>query len=471
MLPLMLRFLLLLPSAGLVLASALILLALPAAAEKRVALVIGNSAYQYAPQLENPKNDATDMSAKLKSMGFEVTQGTDLNLENLRSTVREFVNTVDGADLALFFYAGHGFQVNGINYMAPVDVQLRGYDDLEFETLSIDVVLGAMERNAKVNLIFLDACRDNPLAATLARSMGTRSTSVGRGLARLGSGVGTLIAFSTQPGNVALDGKGRNSPFTAALLKHLGTPGQGVTQDLILVRQEVLASTDGKQVPWDNSSLTGDVVLVPAAHSSDVQQPISQPVTNNPDTAALDLAYWDSIKNEKSASYYQAYLNRFPGGAFADIARLRITALSPAEATKDEKVASQRTASIATDEATDGVSCPQGQRLDDRGQCQPAALGLAVFDGAWELTRTASNAKTCQWKELSESITISNGQIHSNTYSGSVTKNGRINIKLTFFYKGKAEYNKFDGRITNGKGAGKFFHVGGACKGTFTLSR
>ncbi len=150
-------------------------------AEKRVALVIGNSAYQHAPQLTNPQNDASDMASKLTGLGFVVVTGHDLDLAGMRRSIREFVGKVEGADVALFFYAGHGLQVNGANYMIPVDAQLRSNNDLDFEALPIELVLSAMERNAKVNLVFLDACRDNPLAVTLARSLGTRSMVVGRG--------------------------------------------------------------------------------------------------------------------------------------------------------------------------------------------------------------------------------------------------------------------------------------------------
>ena len=181
-------------------------------AEKRVALVIGNSAYQHAPQLANPQNDASDMASKLTGLGFVVVTGRDLELTGMRRAIRDFVGKVEGADVALFFYAGHGLQVNGGNYIIPIDAQLKSNNDLDFEALPIELVLSAMERNARVNLVFLDACRDNPLAATLARSLGTRSMVVGRGLAKLDTGVGSLIAFATQPGNVALDGVGRNFP-------------------------------------------------------------------------------------------------------------------------------------------------------------------------------------------------------------------------------------------------------------------
>jgi len=239
------------------------MLPITAVAEKGVALVIGNAAYKNVPPLANPKNDAADMAVKLRGFGLEVIHGEDLDLASMRTKVREFIASLEGADLAVFFYAGHGLQVEGVNYLAPVDARLKRQDDLEFEAMPMGLVFSAMERNAKVNLIFLDACRDNPLATNLASSMGTRSAAVGRGLAEIGPGVGSLIAFATQPGNFALDGTARNSPYTTALLKHLGTPGQGVTDDLILVRRDVLEATNGMQVPWDNSSLTGRVVLVP----------------------------------------------------------------------------------------------------------------------------------------------------------------------------------------------------------------
>ena len=296
-------------------------LAQTAHAEKRVALVIGNSRYLHVPELANPRNDAADMARKLEQLGFEVVRGEDLDLAGMRRAARDFTGRLDGADMALFFYAGHGLQVNGTNYMAPVDARLRNYDDLDYEVLPMDLVLGAMERKTKTNLVFLDACRDNPLAENLARSMGTRSAAVGRGLARIGGGVGTLISLATQPGNIALDGSGRNSPFTGALLKHLGTPGQDITRDLILVRRDVLDATGGQQVPWDHSSLTGDVVLteMPAKPETAAEPPA-------PGNMA-EVAYWESIKNSNDQAYFEAYLEQFPEGVFAGLARLEIAKL------------------------------------------------------------------------------------------------------------------------------------------------
>ncbi|HEV7305080.1 caspase domain-containing protein [Ensifer sp.] len=370
-------------------------------ADKRVALVIGNSAYQHAPQLSNPQNDASDMASKLTGMGFVVVTGRDLDLTAMRRSIREFVGKVEGADVALFFYAGHGLQVNGGNYIIPVDAQLRSNNDLDFEALPIELVLSAMERNAKVNLVFLDACRDNPLAATLARSMGTRSVAVGRGLAKLDTGVGSLIAFATQPGNVALDGAGRNSPFTSALLKHLGTPGRSVTDDLIAVRRTVLQATDGKQVPWDSSSLTGPVVLNPTPTLATT--PSASETTGSDRT--VELAYWNSIKDLTESSFFEAYLEEYPSGAFGTLAKLKMAAI--AEREKERQMEEQKKAGsnravnpqdnasqtdvAAIEQTTPGAQAPgssvghmTGGELTLATQSQLARIGcLSQIDGKW----------------------------------------------------------------------------------------
>lgn len=246
---------------GLALAGACVLaLVSPAVAEKRVALVIGNSAYANAPALANPVNDASDVAEKLKAMGFEVTLGLDADKRALESKLREFSSALEAADAAVLFYAGHGLQIGGRNYLVPIDAKLARERDVEFETVSLDFILRQMEleRASKTNIVFLDACRNNPLARNLARTMGTRAVGVGSGLAETVAGVGTFISYSTQPGNVALDGSGRNSPFAEALVKRIREPGKSLTSLMIDVRRDVVSVTEGKQVPWDHSALTGE---------------------------------------------------------------------------------------------------------------------------------------------------------------------------------------------------------------------
>jgi WD40 repeat protein len=239
-------------------------LATQASAGDRVALVIGNGAYRHATVLPNPKNDAADVAAALRRIGFDVVEGTDLDRRAMEDKVREFGRKLDQSSLALFYYAGHGMQVAGRNHLLPVDAKLDRAGDLHLETIDVNLVLAQMEAEKRVNLVFLDACRNNPLARSFAPRLGTRSASAGPGLASIQSAMGTLIAYATQPDNVAHDGDGRNSPFTAAFLKHVHTPGLEISSLMKRVRSDVVTATNDQQVPWDHSSLMGEVVLVPA---------------------------------------------------------------------------------------------------------------------------------------------------------------------------------------------------------------
>jgi uncharacterized caspase-like protein len=233
----------------------------PIAPGSRVALVIGNADYRHASRLVNPTNDAADVSAALRKLGFDVVEGRDLDKRAMEDKVREFSRKLDRSNLALFFYAGHGLQVAGRNYLVPVDAKLERAGDLSFETIEVNQVLAQMEAEQRVNLVFLDACRDNPLTRSFARTLGVRSSTVSQGLASIQSAIGTMISYATQPDAVALDGDGRNSPFTSALLKHVTTQGLDIGSVMRRVRADVVQATRGRQVPWDHSSLIGDVVL------------------------------------------------------------------------------------------------------------------------------------------------------------------------------------------------------------------
>ena len=212
-----------------------------ALAEKRVALVVGNAEYVNATSLANPANDANAVADSLERLDFTVVRGIDLDLLEMRRAVRDFSEKLEGADVALFFYAGHGMQVFGENYLIPVDAELSDEADLDFAALKIDLVLRQMEREPRVKIVVLDACRDNPFETQLARSMGaTRSArALGSGLAEINPAGGTMIAFATDPGDVALDGTGQHSPFTEALLKHIETPGLEVNVMMTRVRGRV----------------------------------------------------------------------------------------------------------------------------------------------------------------------------------------------------------------------------------------
>jgi uncharacterized caspase-like protein len=315
-----------------VLVSLLMLLVAPAAyADKRVALVIGNSAYQHAPSLPNPKNDAIDLTAALHKHGFQVIEGLDLDKAMFDRKVRDFAVALKGSEVGVFFYAGHGFEVARQNYLVPIDAKAEEAEALDFEMVRLDVVHRIMERQTSTNILFLDACRDNPFARNLARALGTRSAEVGRGLAAVESGVGTLISFSTQPGNVALDGKGRNSPFTGALVRHISTASDDLGAILIAVRNDVMKSTQSKQVPWEHSALTGRFYFSPPP--SIVVPPPPSSATPPPAISEAERA-WNAAKDTKSVPALQAFINRFGDTYYGDLAKVRLQELEQAEAAK-----------------------------------------------------------------------------------------------------------------------------------------
>ncbi len=307
-----------------------------ALAAKRVALVIGNSSYQHTTVLKNPKNDAKAVAALLTRLGFEVVEGTDLEHRGFGRTITKFSRKLRGADVALFYYAGHGLQVNGRNYLVPVDSVLEEEAGLEFEAVRLRTVLSLLERRRRTSLVFLDACRNNPLTRNLARSMGTRSVVIGRGFAREETGIGTLIAFATQPDNVAYDGEGDHSPFTRALLDHLETPGMDVALVMRRVRQDVIQTSNGQQVPWSYSSLTAPFVFKakPEPEPRPVVEAAPEPRF---DPKEIELAFWKSAQQNGTRSAYEVYLQRFPQGTFAGLARLEVARLTEAEARDAEQ--------------------------------------------------------------------------------------------------------------------------------------
>lgn len=294
------------------------------AAQERVALVIGNGAYINATKLNNPVNDAGDIAQALRKIGFDVVEGRDLDKRAMEAKILEFGRKLDRANIALFFYAGHGMQVGGRNFLIPTDAKLERAGDLNFETLDVSLVLAQMEAEKRVNLVFLDACRDNPLARTFARSLGaSRSAAIGRGLASIQSAVGTMIAYATQPDNVALDGTGRNSPFTAAMLKHIATPGLEIRSLMTRVRADVLEATRQQQLPWDHSSLIGEVVLVPGGTAQAAPPP--------PTVSSGDEFAWSLLKDSKDANQIRRFIEQFPNSARRSEAAARLLSLEQAK--------------------------------------------------------------------------------------------------------------------------------------------
>ena len=263
----------------------LAVLSVPALAASRVALVIGNAAYAHAPALSNPLNDAADIGATLARLGFSVTRLQNADYATLRRGLQEFTRTASGSDVAVVFYAGHGIEVDQRNYLVPVDARLASDQDVEFETVPLDLVLRSVERAGGLRLVILDACRENPFASSMRRAGTTRS--IGRGLARVEPSGNTLVAYAARGGTVALDGKGRNSPYTEALLAHLKEPGLEVGMMFRRVRDSVLASTRRQQEPFWYGSLSSEGVYLNAA-------PATKPAQKTP-TISVPAPRFDDV--------------------------------------------------------------------------------------------------------------------------------------------------------------------------------
>jgi hypothetical protein len=249
-----------------------VLMPVAAHADKRIALIIGNSAYQKAPKLQNPSRDAGAMGALFRVMAFDVVEAQhDLGVAQLRRVLREFAERAQDADIAVVYYAGHGIEVNGINYLVPVDAALERDTDTEDEAVSLDRVLRAIEGARRLRLVILDACRDNPFTRTMRRSAGTRS--IGRGLAKIEDlPPDTLVAYAARGGSFAEDGAGDNSPYTTALVHHLALPNLDLRLALGRVRDEVLATTARRQEPFVYGSLGGAEIALARDSKSDAQK-------------------------------------------------------------------------------------------------------------------------------------------------------------------------------------------------------
>ncbi|MBR1174175.1 caspase family protein [Bradyrhizobium sp. KB893862 SZCCT0404] len=240
----------------------------PAVRGTRMALIIGNGAYAHVKALPNPANDARAVAKSLRDIGFTVSEGIDLDRAAMQKMTRDFLRAAARAQVAMVYYAGHGVQVDGRNYLIPVDVELKPGTGMTEAMIDMDTIMAGLDDQVRTNILIFDACRNNPMAQQVASTGTNRAIEGASGLAAptsLGAGAtlgaGTLIAFATAPGQVALDGEGANSPFSAALSRHIGTPGLEVQQMLTRVRAEVVSSTKNKQVPWSNSSLLGEVYL------------------------------------------------------------------------------------------------------------------------------------------------------------------------------------------------------------------
>jgi Caspase domain/Putative peptidoglycan binding domain len=342
-----------------------------ALADKRVAFVVGNGAYRNVAPLPNPAVDAKSMAALLRNVGFDVVEGTNLTRDKMTEKLLDFGKRAEGADVALFFYAGHGIAVNGTNYLLPVDADLKSEMDVKLgAAINVDLTLEQTMADAKVKLVFLDACRDNPFAAKLRSVKATRSLSVESGLVDMKSGEGTLIAFATGPGQTALDGEaGTNSPFTRALLANIAAPGVEIQQAMTRVRAQVNEETNKNQLPWGHTDLIGSVYLNPVAGVAEqkAEAPNTPAVTASP-ASEVELEFWRSIKDSNKPEELNAYLTNYPNGTFKSLALARIASLQDGPSTQTRNLTTgidPATFSQDADQTSeDQIGLDKGQRRD-----------------------------------------------------------------------------------------------------------
>jgi uncharacterized caspase-like protein len=349
-----------------------------ASAAARVALVVGNGDYAAEiGKLKNPTSDAQMVADTLTGLGFEVALVTDADQKAMKRAIREFgqkLRATGPNGIGLFYYAGHGVQVDGENFLLPVGAEIQAEGDVELEAVSASSILSQMQfAGNAVNLVFLDACRNNPL---------TRSFRSGsRGLARVDAPRGSFVGYSTAPGDVSVDGESSNSPYALALVEELNTPGISIEEAHRAVRGKVLAATNQRQTPWDSSSLTGPVVLKQVTMVTPVEPATPAPAPSEPSggasTQQAELLFWDSIKQSDNPATFEAYLTQFPNGVFAGLARAKIAELESSDPTETQSAARQ-----IQPVAPEPEPAPQAEA--------PAPLAVEELSGVYVASKSAN---------------------------------------------------------------------------------
>ncbi len=383
------------------------------AASSKVALVIGNSAYAHAP-LTNPINDAHDMAAKLRGLGFDVVERDNIKMSQIGGTLREFRSKLSPGAVALVFYAGHGVQIKGENYFPSVDAEISSEEDVPNQSISIKQIMDVLdESKTQLNLVFLDACRNNPFSRSFR--------SAEEGLARVTAPSGTLISYATRPGSVAADGSGRNGLYTSKLLKQLDS-NQQIEQSLKMVVSEVKAASLGKQEPWMEGSIEGNFCFVVCGMDIPAVPP-QQPISAGLDSAAVELSFWDSIKSSTDPADFQAYLEQYPKGRFAALARNRLKQPAPVAVAKPEPITPSYTPPINTcTDCPEMVTIPAGSFImgsssaekDNQADEKPThTVQIRRFAlGKYEVTRQQFSAFVAEsgYSAGASCYTLQNGQ-------------------------------------------------------------
>jgi uncharacterized caspase-like protein len=330
-----------------------------ARAETRVALVVGNAKYEHADVLANTVNDAMAVSSVLKKAGFDVDERDNLTVVEFKRAVRDFARTAANADIAVVYYSGHGMGFYGRNYLIPTDARLANDSDVEDEAIPLDRVLAATRAAKKLNLIILDACRENPFLH-LEGAMATKRVSF-KGLVPLEStGTNTLVAYAAKAGSVSFDGSGANSPFTTALVKYIAEPGLDIRLALGKVRDEVLATTGNAQEPSIYGSLGGtNIFLVPA--------PSKTGPLDGQDADHVAASDYEQAQREGSRQAWQVFLAAHSSGYYADLARIHIARLPPIE-TKLPPIEATKPTIAAPETPNNAGPASAGRSLEDARQ-------------------------------------------------------------------------------------------------------
>lgn len=290
----------------------------------RIALVIGNSSYEAVAPLPNPTRDADAIAESLKRLGFEVSVGRDTRKATLEGLLADFSEKAAQAEMAVVFYAGHGIEVGGENYLIPVDAKLKSDTRIKFEAVSLNDILSAIEGGNGIKLVLLDACRNNPF---IAKMEGTRTRSIGRGLAKVEAADGIYISYSAAAGTTASDGEGEHSPYTEALLSTIEEPGLELNFLFRKVARVVKQKTNGAQTPFEYGRLP-DVNIY-------LKPPVEQAVQPARDTCSAAAAHWTAIEDKKSPALFKAHLEHFGQCAFAELAKDALNRLTAEE--KEQK--------------------------------------------------------------------------------------------------------------------------------------
>ena len=298
----------------------------PLETNNRQALVIGNANYAHAGVLRNPANDAKAIGRTLEQLGFKVRTLTDADERQMDQAIRNFGKRLRGSNgVELFYYAGHGMQIEGQNYLLTTDINPSNEFDVTYDAVPVGKLLGQMQvAENGMNIVILDACRNNPFARNF------RSSS--RGLAQVIAPTGSFISYATAPGNVAADGEGDNGLFTEKLLQHMTTPGLKLEEVFKRVRADVQQDSRNKQVPWDSSSVTGDFFFVPAEGVATAKPKVVGPATSSDEDFTAQA--WEVIKDSKDPELLEEFIKLFPEAPQRNLARLKLMAMASSSSTE-----------------------------------------------------------------------------------------------------------------------------------------